>query len=79
MTLIRTVAVAALGYFGYRYLATRKLLRNAAFAGEQAGGDNFSQVRDAGPRAMADDPGGWSKVDQRSDESFPASDPPATY
>lgn len=37
-------------------------------------------VRDAGPEAMRDSPQTpWTKVDQASDESFPASDPPATY
>ena len=35
------------------------------------------EVRDAGPRAMRDPPKRWSKVDEASDESFPASDPPA--
>ena len=34
-------------------------------------------VRDAGPAAMRDPPSRWSKVDEASDESFPASDPPA--
>ena len=38
------------------------------------------QVRDAGPDAMQDKPKRkWDKVDQASDESFPASDPPASY
>lgn len=37
-------------------------------------------VRDAGPDAMADDDGKkWGSVDEASDESFPASDPPSTY
>ncbi|ANK11963.1 hypothetical protein A9D12_02345 [Erythrobacter neustonensis] len=51
----------------------------AAFASDQsAGGTN--PVRDAGPEAMRDAPQNrWSRVDQASDESFPASDPPATY
>ena len=34
-------------------------------------------VRPAGPGAMRDPPSEWSKVDEASDESFPASDPPA--
>ena len=34
-------------------------------------------ARSAGPEAMRDPPEEWEKVDQASDESFPASDPPA--
>lgn len=37
------------------------------------------KVRDAGPDAMENPPGRWTEVDQASDESFPASDPPAKY
>lgn len=33
--------------------------------------------RSAGPDAMRDPPKEWESVDQSSDESFPASDPPA--
>ncbi|HTG38941.1 MAG TPA: hypothetical protein VL973_09065 [Sphingomonas sp.] len=37
-------------------------------------------VRDAGPASMADpERRRWTRVDQASDESFPASDPPSTY
>jgi hypothetical protein len=36
----------------------------------------FAPVRDAGPKAMENPPGRWSKTDQALDESFPASDPP---
>lgn len=51
----------------------------AAFAeGQAAGGAN--PVRDAGPEAMRDPPvQPWTEVDEASDQSFPASDPPATY
>jgi hypothetical protein len=33
--------------------------------------------RSAGPEAMRDPPAEWERTDQASDESFPASDPPA--
>jgi hypothetical protein len=36
-------------------------------------------VRDSGPGAMRDKPRQWNRTDERSDESFPASDPPSTY
>ncbi|AJE49046.1 hypothetical protein [Celeribacter indicus] len=37
------------------------------------------EVRDAGPSEMRDPPRHWDRVDEMSDESFPASDPPANY
>lgn len=37
------------------------------------------KVRDAGPDAMKNPPKTWNEVDEASDESFPASDPPAKY
>ena len=80
MALLKLAALGALGYAGYRYYENKSRARNEAFAPDQAGGENFAQVRDAGPEAMADKPKrDWSEADEVSDESFPASDPPATY
>lgn len=39
--------------------------------------ESFAQVRDAGPLELRDPPEQWSLLDEASDESFPASDPPA--
>jgi hypothetical protein len=36
------------------------------------------EIRDAGPAAMDSPPKSWDDVDEASDESFPASDPPPT-
>jgi len=79
MALLKLAALGAIGYAGYRYFA-RTTPQNRAFAAEQAGGQNLVQVRDAGPAAMADPPQKkWTKVDEESDQSFPASDPPGNY
>jgi hypothetical protein len=43
------------------------------------GGGVPTPVRPAGPDAMRDPPKKWDKVDEESDESFPASDPPSNY
>lgn len=79
MALIKTALLAGLGYAGYRYVTRAQEQRRAAFADGQGGGQNFSQVRDAGPDAMASNHNKWSRVDEAIDESFPASDPPSTY
>lgn len=36
-------------------------------------------IRQSGPREMKDPPRDWDLTDERSDESFPASDPPGNY
>ncbi|MDE2403333.1 MAG: hypothetical protein KGM17_01280 [Sphingomonadales bacterium] len=49
----------------------------AAFAQGEAQPENFVQVRNAGTDAMRSNPPEWDAVDDASDASFPASDPPA--
>jgi hypothetical protein len=43
--------------------------------GSSAGAADF--LRPAGPDAMQNPPEKWDDLDEASDESFPASDPPA--
>lgn len=77
-----TLALFALGAGAYALLrkaSERSAGARAAFADDQPGTDHTA-VRDAGPEAMRDPPAtGWTAVDEASDQSFPASDPPATY
>jgi len=78
--LIRLAGLGALGFAAYRFYDRNKRKQNGAFAEGEAGGSNFAQVRNAGPRAMKDPPKDtWDMVDEEGDESFPASDPPANY
>jgi uncharacterized membrane protein YebE (DUF533 family) len=79
MALFRLAAVAALGYFGYKYYEKAKSEGDAAFATGQETGENFSKVRESGPHAMADKQREWTADDEASDQSFPSSDPPANY
>ena len=80
MAMLKLAALAGLGYVGWKYYEKTKGEGDAAFATGQGTGENFAKVRDAGPQAMADKPRReWTAADQASDESFPASDPPATY
>lgn len=46
---------------------------------DAVGARSGRELRPAGPDQMRDPPPDWSATDERSDESFPASDPPGTY
>ena len=79
MKLFKLAAVGVAGYFGLRWLGRQASPGAAAFADGEANPQGFSQVRNAGPAAMASGTPHWDRVDEASDESFPASDPPAHY
>lgn len=80
MALFKLAFVGAAAYALYRYAQTRPRHEgHVAFASGETDGANFSKVRHAGPEGMRSDPAEWDKADEASDESFPASDPPATY
>ncbi|MBB4859998.1 hypothetical protein HNO88_003336 [Novosphingobium chloroacetimidivorans] len=83
MGLIRLALAGGAGYALYKYATrqdTGETQGKAAYAGSIGGPTgNFSQVRDAGPHEMSNAPKTWNRVDEASDESFPASDPPANY
>lgn len=77
MGIFRLAAASAIAYGLYRYVTGQGKTTRAAFAaGESTPGP--VDVRNAGPDAMASDMPQWDATDEASDESYPASDPPAT-
>jgi len=74
--MIKLLALAGVGYAGYRYFQSQSNGSKVAFAGNQGAGT----IRDAGPDATrSTETRPWTKEDVESDQSFPASDPPANY
>lgn len=76
--LIAGVAAACAAGVGYMIARGRRNPEASALSGDGALGPvgNSGNIRPAGPDAMRDPPKEWTKVDEASDESFPASDPP---
>jgi len=81
MALLKLAAAGAAAYVIYRAAKSQQsqTATPAAFAKGEDADENFAKVRSAGTEGMHSDPKEWDKVDQAADESFPASDPPATY
>lgn len=77
--IFRMLALGLLGFIGYKRLKPKHHAVNAAYAADQPH-NHHTDIRDAGPEAMRDPPGGeWTETDENLDESFPASDPPGGY
>jgi hypothetical protein len=73
-------ASLAAGYFAWRYYQSHGHWPdsfNAAFADGETDEENFDQTRNAGTSSMKSDPDDWEDIDDMSDASFPASDPPS--
>jgi hypothetical protein len=80
MSLLKIFAAGAAGYALYRYVRHQQNpTEHAAFAHGESDRPQHTDVRNAGPDAMRSDPPEWDRVDEASDESFPASDPPSNY
>jgi hypothetical protein len=76
-SLLRLGALAGL------FLLGRAILREARGPQPSAvplpAPDDDEPIRPAGRKKMHNPPRNWDEVDEASDESFPASDPPGTY
>lgn len=82
LTSIGAACAAAIGFVAIRRLrgSSGESSRFApALSGKRPLGPvgHSGNARPAGPDAMRDPPREWTRVDEASDESFPASDPPA--
>lgn len=71
MGLFRALLVGAAGFALYKYVTKERC--------DVVSSADCPDVRDAGPENMTNPPRSCDKEDEASDESFPASDPPATY
>lgn len=78
MALFKLAFASAVAYGLYRYMKKdqQETSRVAFAAGESTPG--AVDVRNAGQESMASEGGDWDRLDEASDESFPASDPPSS-
>lgn len=77
MTFTRSALVLlAIGLAGTAYALRPRPERQRSGRGTRS---PYYPVRNAGPEELSLPPRRWDKVDEMADESFPASDPPATY
>jgi hypothetical protein len=76
MALLKLAVASVVAYGLYRYINRDRELHRAAFAAGKSMPDT-AEVRNAGPESMRIDPPEWDRVDEASNESYPASDPPA--
>ena len=80
MSLWKLATLSVAGFVGYRIWDRSKEKGQAAFASGQGSRSNDTKIRNSGPDAMRDGAKRpWTKEDEQSDQSFPASDPPANY
>ena len=77
---IATAATAVGVLVGRRYWGGERESGAPAIMGMRPPGPvgHSGNARNAGVESMRDPPKDWNRVDEASDESFPASDPPAT-
>lgn len=74
--LLKLAIVTGLGVFAVK--GWRDWMGDDAASDDRGPAGSSGVVRDAGPQEGVS-PSGWDKVDERSDESFPASYPPGNY